>query len=104
MSVIQSIEAELHAIWEKLAAEGHKVADEIKAVIDQLKGDAPKLEAEAEADAADVAKTAATEGVVPAEREAVKDADTLAADAVHDVAAAVEGSAKGELATGTAAA
>lgn len=103
MSLIQSVEAQLHDLWAALEAEGHHLAAKAKAVLDQLKSDAPKLEAEAEVDAADVVKTAATEGVVPAEQEAVKDAGALAADAAHDVAAAVEGSAKtGETPSATA--
>jgi len=94
MSIIASLEADLHAVWAKLEAEGHHVADEVKAILDRLRADAPKVVGEAEADAADVVHTAATEGVVPAEREAVADGETLLADAGHDIAAAVEGSGK----------
>jgi hypothetical protein len=98
MSVIATIEADLHAIWTKLEAEGHSVADEVKSVLDRLKADAPKMAVEVETDAADVVKTAETQGVQPAFAEAENDGVALVADAEHDVAAAVEGSAKAEAA------
>src|ERR1700749_3143463 len=84
----------LHEAAAKLEAIGHGAWERVKAIATEIEGDVPKIEAEAETDAADVAHTAATEGVVPAEQEAVKDGETLLADAGHDVAAAVEGSGK----------
>lgn len=72
--------------------------EKIDAVKGELAADAPKLEAEAEQDAADVAHTAETQGIAPAEREAVADGTALIVDAGHDVAAAVEGPAKTETA------
>ncbi|HWU23660.1 MAG TPA: hypothetical protein VN088_19130 [Nocardioides sp.] len=74
----------------------HEIGQEITAFAEQLKADAPKLADEAESAAAEVAHTAETQGLVPAEREAVADGETLIVDAGHDVAAAVEGSAKSE--------
>lgn len=94
MSLIQSVETKLHDLWAALDADGHHLADRAKEILDELRGDAPKLEAEAAADAADVAHTAETQGVQPAVAEAEKDGVTLAEDAGHDVAAAVEGPAK----------
>jgi len=75
-------------------AAAHTAVEKIDAVKGELEADAPKLEAEAETDAADVVHTAETQGVVPAGQEAVKEGETLIVDAGHDVAAAVEGSAK----------
>lgn len=94
MSVIATIEAKLHDLWAALEAEGHALAAKAKDVLDELRADAPKLEAEAASDAADVAKTAETQGVTPALAEAEADTVKLGEDAVHDVAAAVEGGAK----------
>ena len=54
---------------------------------------APVLEHEAEADVADVVHTAATEGVIPAEQEAVKDGGELAGEVAADVTTAVQGAA-----------
>ena len=68
--------------------------EKIDAAKGELAADTPKLEAEAEQDAADVVKTAETQGVQPAIAEAEHDGVTLAEDAGHDVAAAVEGSNK----------
>lgn len=90
MSVIAAVETKLHDLWAKLEAEGHHLADEAKTILADLKGDEPVLEHEAEADVADVVHTAATEGVIPAEQEAVKDGGELVVEAGHDVAAAVE--------------
>ena len=93
MSVIATVETKLHDLWAKLEAEGHHLAEEAKTILAELKGDEPVLAAEAEKDAADVVHTAATEGVIPAEQEAVKDAGELVAEAGHDVATAVEDAA-----------
>lgn len=94
-------EAEYEAAKEHLLAAlahlkeiGHDAVAHVEGALHALEGDAPKLEAEAAGDAADVVHTAETQGVVPAEREAAKDGAALIADAGHDVAAAVEGSAK----------
>lgn len=93
MSVIAAVEAKLHDLWAKLEAEGHHLADEAKTILADLKGDEPTLVHDAEADAADVVKTAATEGVIPAEQEAVKDGTELVVEAGRDVATAVEDAA-----------
>lgn len=94
MSLIQSVETKLHDLWAALEADGHHLADRAKEIWDEVRADAPKIEAEAAADVVDVVKTAETQGIVPAEAEAVADGEALAADAGHDVAAALEGSAK----------
>ena len=93
MSVIATVEAKLHDLWAKLEAEGHHLADEAKTILADLKGDEPVLAADAEKDAADVVHTAATEGVIPAEQEAVKDAGELAGEVAADVKTAVEDAA-----------
>lgn len=93
MSVIAAVETKLHDLWAKLEAEGHHLADEAKTILAELKGDEPVLAAEAEKDAADVVKTAATEGVIPAEQKAVKDGGELVVEAGHDVATAVQDAA-----------
>lgn len=93
MSVIATVEAKLHDLWAKLEAEGHHLAAEAKTILADLKGDEPVLEHEAEADVADVVHTAATEGVIPAEQEAVKDGGELVVEAGRDVVTAVQDSA-----------
>lgn len=93
MSVIAAVETKLHDLWAKLEAEGHHLADEAKTILADLKGDEPVLEHEAEADVADVVHTAATEGLVPAEQEAVKDGAELVVEAGHDVVTAVQDAA-----------
>jgi hypothetical protein len=85
---------ELHALITHLEDEEHALAGRFRAAWDALKADEPKLLGEAEADAADVVHTAATEGVVPAEQKAVADGEALIEDTGHDIAAAVEGSGK----------
>jgi len=82
-----------HALWAALEAEGHHFADQAKSVYEELRGDAPALEREAEADVEHVAETAATQGIKPAEAEAIADAGTLAAEAGHDVVTAVQDAA-----------
>jgi hypothetical protein len=67
----------------------HTVAEDVVAAVRELRGDAPALEHEAVVDAADVVKTAETQGVKPAEAEAVADTGKLAAEVGHDVEAAV---------------
>lgn len=89
MSAMKAVLDELHALWAKAEAAGDTVAEDAKALYHRLAGDLPQLEHDAEANAADVAKTAATEGVIPAEQEAVKDAGELVAEAGRDVATAV---------------
>lgn len=93
-AVYEAALADLHAAAAKLEAIGHTAWERVKEIAHEVEGDVPKLEAEAAADAEDVAKTAETQGVAPAVAEAEKDGVTLAEDAAHDVAAAVEGSAK----------
>jgi hypothetical protein len=94
MSLIQSARDDLNAALAKLKELGHSTVARVEEIVHELEGDAPKLEAEAAADAADVAHTAETQGVQPAITEAEKDGVTLAEDAGHDVAAAIEGSNK----------
>lgn len=77
------------ALWAALDAEGHHLAGQAKNVYEELRGDAPVLEHEAEADAAHVVATAETQGLVPAEHEAVTDAEHLGAEAASDVESAV---------------
>ncbi len=89
MSIIQAVEADLRKIWAELEAEGHAAAARVKSVIDRLKGDVPALEAEVKTDAADVAKTAETQGLVPAEHEAAADAGHVGGEIAHDVQTAV---------------
>lgn len=74
-------------------AAAHNAVQRIDAAKAEIEKDAPQLEHEAEADAADVAKTAATEGVIPAEQEAARDAGELAGEVVGDVKTAVEDAA-----------
>ena len=85
---------EFHTLIAKLEEEEHALAQRFRDAFDALKADAPKLGDEAKSDAEDVAHTAATEGIVPAEHEAEGDAVKLAQDAVHDVADALAGSSK----------
>lgn len=79
----------LHGVADALVAEEHRLGARLKALLAELEGDVPELEAEAKADVADVVHTAETQGVVPAEREAVADAARLGAHAVADVEQAV---------------
>lgn len=81
---------ELHDIVTTLEKEGHHLADRARAAFDALKAAAPQLEHDAVTDAEQVAETAATQGLVPAEQETVKDVGELATEAGHDVATAVE--------------
>ena len=86
--------ADLHSAAAKLEAIGHDAWARVKDIARELEGDEPVLAAEAEQDTADVVHTAETEGVIPAEQEAVKDGETLIVEAGHDVTTAVEASAK----------
>ncbi len=79
----------LNAAAAKLKAIGHTDAAKVEQVAKELEGDAPVLEREAAADAAQVAKTTETQGIVPAEHEAVADAAKLGAEAAHDVETAI---------------
>ena len=87
MSALSALHAEVAAFEDKLRADAHHLADEFRSLVAKLTG-------EAEADAADVVHTAETQGVIPAEHEAVTDAGTLAEHAVADAQAAVEGGSK----------
>ena len=89
MSAMKAVLDEVHALWAKAEAAGDTVAEDVKALYHRLAGDVPQLEHDAEVDAAGVAKTAATEGVIPAEQEAVKDAGELAGEVAADVTTAV---------------
>lgn len=91
---MSAITDEFHALIGELENEGHVLADRFRAAWDALKAGEPKLLDEAEQDAADVVATAETQGVGPAVTEAEGDAKELLTEAGHDVAAAVEGSAK----------
>lgn len=77
---ISKLRQEIPAEFHHLLDEGHSIA--------------AKLRGEAETDAADVVHTAETQGLNPAEHEAVTDAGTLAIHAAEDAAAAVEGGSK----------
>lgn len=90
MSAMKAVLDELHALWAKAEAAGDTVAEDVKALYHRLAGDLPQLEHDAETDAADVAKTAATEGVIAAEQEAVKDGGELAGEVAADVTTAVQ--------------
>lgn len=101
MSAIKAkIEAEVEAAKQHLTAAlahlkeiEHEAVARVEQALHALEGDVPQLERDAEADAADVAKTAATEGVIPAEHKAVEDAGELGVEVVGDVKAAVEDAA-----------
>lgn len=90
MHPIKAAETELKHIAATLEDEGHHLAGRLHAAIDALKTDEPRFAHDAETDAADIATTAATKGLVPAEQEAVKDAGELAVEAADDVAKAAE--------------
>ena len=81
--------ADLHNAAAKPEQIGHDGWARVKQIARELEGDEPVLAHDAEADAADVAKTAATQGLVPAEQEAVKDAGALAGEVAGDVVTAV---------------
>lgn len=104
MSAMKTVLAKLHEIADELVAEEHKLGARLKEIVAALAGDEPKLIAEAESDAADVVHTAQTQGLVPAEREAVADGTTLIEDTGHDLAAAIEGSGKAAASEATASA
>jgi hypothetical protein len=87
---------DLRAAGATLKAIGHDGWQRVEAVVKELEGDAPVLEHEAAADAAQVVTTAETEGIVPAEHQAVADAAKLGAEAAHDVETAVADGAKGQ--------
>ena len=97
MSAIKAkIEAEVEAAKQHLTAAlahlkeiEHEAVARVEQALHALEGDLPQLEHDAEADAADVAKTAATEGLVSAEHKAVEDAGELAGEVAGDVATAV---------------
>jgi len=93
-AVYEAALADLHNAAAKLEQIGHDGWARVKEIAHELEGDEPVLAAEAEQDAADVVKTAETEGVVAAEQEAVKDGGELVVEAGHDVATAVEDSGK----------
>lgn len=88
-AVYEAALADLHNAATKLEQIGHDGWARVKQIARELEGDEPVLAAEAEKDAADVAKTAATQGLVPAEQEAVKDAGELAGEVAADVTTAV---------------
>lgn len=92
-AVYEAALADLHNAAAKLEQIGHDGWARVKQIAHELEGDAPVLEHEAEADVADVVHTAATEGVIPAEQEAVADGTALVVEAGHDVATAVEDAA-----------
>lgn len=94
MNAIQAVETELEHIATTLENEGHALAARARAAYEAFRADVPKLAAEAETDATDVAHTAETQGLLPAEAQAVADGETLITDAGHDLAAAVEPPAK----------
>lgn len=84
----------LRAAAAKLEEIGHDGWERVKEIVGELEADEPKLADEAKTDAEQVVATAETQGLVPAEQEAVADGEALIVDAGQDVAAAVEGSAK----------
>lgn len=92
-AVYEAALADLHNAAAKLEQIGHDGWERVKQIAHDLEDDAPVLAADAEKDAADVVHTAATEGVLPAEQEAVKDAGELGAEVVGDVKNAVEDAA-----------
>lgn len=94
MSAMKAVLDELHALWAKAEAAGDTVAEDVKALYHRLAGDLPQLEHDAEADAADVVHTVATEGVIPAEQEAARDAGELAGEVATDVTTAVQDAAR----------
>jgi len=94
MSAVKAAIERVHEIIDALEAEGHKFAGELKHLFSGLAGDVPALEAEVKADVGQVVETAETQGVVPAEREAVADAAKLGGEVVHDVEAAAKGTEK----------
>ena len=87
---LEAAKSLLTAATAKLKAIGHTGWTRVEQVLHELEGDAPTLEHEAAADAEHVAQTAATQGVKPAEAEAVADAAKLGAEAGRDVVTAVE--------------
>lgn len=92
-AVYEAALADLHNAAAKLEQIGHDGWERVKQIAHELEGDEPTLVHAAEADAADVAKTAATEGVIPAEHKAVEDAGELGVEVVGDVKAAVQDAA-----------
>lgn len=86
--------ADLHNAAAKLEQIGHDGWARVKEIARELEGDAPKLADQAVNDAEQVAATAETQGITAAEEQAVADGAALAADAGHDLAAAVEGTGK----------
>lgn len=90
MGAITTAETELHHLITALEDEGHHLADQFRTAFNTLRGDVPQLEADAKTDAEQVVATAETQGLIPAEHEAVEDTAALAAEAEHDVATAVE--------------
>lgn len=94
MSALHALHAEIAAFEDKLRGEAHHLGDRAHHLADEFRSLVAKLTGEAEADAADVVHTAETQGVVPAEHEAVTDAGTLAEHAIADAQAAVEGGSK----------
>ena len=91
-AVYEAALADLHNAAAKLEQIDHDGWARVKDIARELEGDEPVLAAEAEKDAADVVHTAETEGVIPAEQEAVADGTALLVEAGHDVATAVEDS------------
>lgn len=92
-AVYEAALADLHNAAAKLEQIGHDGWERVKQIAHDLEDDAPVLAADAEKDAADVVHTAATEGVIPAEQEAVKDGGELVVEAGRDVVTAVQDSA-----------
>ena len=88
-AVYEAALADLHNAAAKLEQIGHDGWTRVKEIARELEGDEPTLARDAEADAADVAKTAATQGLVPAEQEAARDAGELAGEIGRDVTTAV---------------
>lgn len=88
-AVYEAALADLHNAAAKLEQIGHDGWARVKEIARELEGDEPTVVHDAESDAADVAKTAATEGLVPAEQQAVADGTALVVEVGRDVATAV---------------
>lgn len=96
MGIVQDAKNEIHTIVSTLKADGHALSARLDAAWQTLLGELPQLAHDAETDAADVVKTAETQGLAAAETEAVTDAGALAAEGASDVATAVETPAPAE--------
>lgn len=65
--LLADLEAEIHAVWGSLEAEGHKDADRLRAVYERVRDLLHGAEAEVKADAEQVAEHAAG-GLIPGPR------------------------------------